>query len=214
MRDDFLEKFVGSRARARVVRAFIFSQNESLTTAQVAKRSNIGAPMVKREIKFMEDAGIIVKEKSVDIKIKKSPRNASAKKSRRPVKQESAWRLNPQFKYLRALSPFVHEVSPIRYDKILDALRNTGRLSVVIASGCFMGDVTRPVDLVVVADNLNESRLEHAIKSLEPLFGREIRYSTFGTLEFTYRLTIQDHLIRDTLDYPHMILLDRAGALK
>jgi hypothetical protein len=73
-----------------------------------------------------------------------------------------------------------------------------------------VGDSTRPVDILVAADELSERRLEHAIKSLEPVFGRELRYAAFTAPELRYRLTIQDRLVRDTLDFPHVVLLDRA----
>jgi len=214
MGENFLEKLVGGRARARVLRVFVFNQTEPMTTTKVSKRAGVSAQAARREIKNMEKLGVIIQEKRAVTQSQRPPKKARRKKSKRGIKQESAWLVNPQFKHLRALSSFVHEVSPIRYDNILNALKNTGRLSVVIASGCFIGDVTRPVDLIVVADNLNEDRLLHAIKSLEPLSGREIRYSAFGKPEFSYRLTIQDRLIRDILDYPHKVLLDRTGVLK
>ncbi|MDO8522565.1 MAG: HTH domain-containing protein [bacterium] len=210
----FLEKLIGNRARTRVIRVFIFNQTEAMTVATVAKRAGVSTQSVKREIKSLENLGIISKGKSAGIQPGKSSKHVRGKKSKRTAPHEDAWCTNPQFKHLRALSSFIHEVSPIRYDNILSALKNTGRLSAVIASGCFMGDVTRPVDLIVVADNVNEDRLLYAIKSLEPLSGREIRYSVFGSPEFSYRLTIQDRLIRDILDYPHMVLLDRTGVLK
>ena len=76
-----------------------------------------------------------------------------------------------------------------------------------------MGDPTRPADIIIAVDALHESRLEKAIKTLEPQFGREIRYAAFSTPEFRYRLTVQDRLIRDTLDYPHLVLLDKARLL-
>src|SRR3989338_409074 len=216
MGEDFLVAFLGNQSRAKLVRVFIFNQSDKsdpLTVVQLAKRAGLSTQSTNREIKILEKLGIIKRGKDV-VQAKKKGKGARGKKKSQGEKQENSWFLDPKFKYLRALSSFVHEISPIRYNHILDVLKNTGRLSVVIASGCFMGDVTRPVDLIVVADNLNENRLENAIRSLEPLYGREIRYSTFGTMEFSYRLTIQDHLIRDILDYPNMILLDRAGVLK
>ena len=76
-----------------------------------------------------------------------------------------------------------------------------------------MGDATRPADLIVALDTLNERRLEAAVRGLEPIFGREIRYAAFSTPEFRYRLTVQDRLIRDTLDFPHLVLLDRTRLL-
>src|SRR3989338_1211106 len=214
MGGDFLEKLVGTHARARVIRVFIFNQVEPMTVAKAAKRAGVSAKAAKREIKGLEGWGVILKESMARSQTGKSSKHTRGKKLKRGAKQESSWLINPQFKHLHALSSFIHEVSPIRYDNILSALKNTGRLSVVVASGCFMGDDTRPVDLIVVADNVNEDRLLYAIKSLEPLSGREIRYSVFGAPEFSYRLTIQDRLIRDILDYPHMVLLDRAGVLK
>jgi hypothetical protein len=213
MGENFLEKLVGSGARARVLRVFVFNQTEPMSIAKVVKRAGISAHAVNREIKFLENLDILVKGKDIHTGGAKSSKNSRVKKTVSRVKPEVAWLMNQHCKYLHALSSFIYEVSPIRYDNILGALKNTGRLSVVIASGCFMGDVTRPVDLVVVADNLNEDRLLYALKSLEPTFGREIRYSIFGSPEFSYRLTIQDRLIRDILDYPHKVLLDRTGVL-
>mgnify|MGYP000556016575 CR=1 FL=1 len=63
------------------------------------------------------------------------------------------------------------------------------------------------------ADTLNERRLEVAVKELEPIFGHELRYAGFSTPEFRYRLTVQDRLLSDTLDFPHRILLDRTKSL-
>lgn len=202
MKEDFLGEFIGNPARARVVRAFIFNQSELFSATRLVKLAGVNAKAVAKEVKILARLGVI-----------KGGKAAKGKRGKKDTKPEAIWVVNPEFKYLRALSSFIHAVFPIRYANILNALKNSGRLSVVIVSGCFMGDLTRPADMIVVADNLNEARLEHAIKALEPLFGREIRYASFSTPEFQYRLTIQDRLIRDTLDYPHIVLLDRARLL-
>jgi hypothetical protein len=104
---------------------------------------------------------------------------------------------------------FIHEVAPIQYDDIVDGLKRSGRLATIILSGTFMGDPSRPADLLVAADVLDDRKLETAVRRLEPAYGREIRYASFSTHEFQYRLTVQDRLIRDTLEYPHIVLFDR-----
>lgn len=213
MGDDFLGVFLDNQARAKLARVFVFHELNAVTLRDAAKRSGISTQAAAREIKALDKIGIIKKVKNAGNGTKKAGKIAHAEKVLGGAKQENAWILNSEFKYLRALSSFIYEVSPIRYDNILSALKNTGRLSAVIVSGCFTGDTTRPVDLMVVVDNVNENRLEHSIKALEPVFGREIRYATFSTPEFRYRLTIQDRLIRDTLDYPHQVLFDRAHLL-
>lgn len=213
MKGDFLGAFIGNTSRARIVRVFIFNQSQSYTAAQLTKRSGVKGKAIMQEIKFLEQLGVIRKGKSENSAPTRKSTKTKQKKKAGKVKLEPSWSLNPEFRHMRALSTFVHEVSPIQYGNIVPALKNSGRLSVVLLSGCFTGDLTRPVDLVVAGDNLNESRIEQTIKGFEPIFGREIRYSTFGTSEFRYRLTVQDHLIRDTLDYPHVVLLDRMHLL-
>jgi hypothetical protein len=141
---------------------------------------------------------------------------SSANGMRRSVggrQKEPAWTVNANFKYLPALSKFVHEVSPVHYKGIVLNLRRAGRISAVVLSGCFMGDMSRPADIIIAVDGLNENRLESAVKALEPQVGREIRYAAFSTPEFKYRLTTQDRLLREVLDYPHLILLDKTKLL-
>ncbi len=195
------------------LRAFIFNQFEPLTLAQAAKRSGISPRTTAREIRALEALDIIRRSKGVPAP--KSAWKVSKKRSKVSAarRSESAWILDPDFKYSRALSMFVHEVSPVRYARIVEALKRTGKITVVVVSGTFMGDPSRPADLLIAGDGLNEARLEAAVKTLEPHFGREIRYASFSTSEFSYRLTIQDRLIRDTLDYPHLVLLDRTKLL-
>lgn len=213
MAEDFLGSFIGNTARARILRAFIFSQSEPLTLAQAAKRSGVSPRVGEREIRALEALGIIRRSKSAPTP--KAARRLSKKKAKHSSakKTEAAWGLHPDFKYSRALSMFVHEVSPVRYNKIIETLKRAGKVSIVIISGSFMGDPSRPADLLVVGDGMNDARVEGAVRSLEPHFGREIRYASFSTPEFRYRLTIQDRLIRETLDYPHLVLLDRTKLL-
>ncbi|KKW23333.1 MAG: hypothetical protein UY74_C0020G0008 [Candidatus Kaiserbacteria bacterium GW2011_GWC2_52_8b] len=203
MKVDFLSTFLGNAQRARILRLFVFNQAEHFTLGQAAKRSGLSLLVVTKEIKSLEGLDIIKKRKLVHV-VRKT--NGNGQKA-------STWILNPGHKHVAAIAKFVYEVSPIHYDSVMTAVKRSGRPTAVILSGCFMGDPSRPADLIVAADGLNEQRLEQAVRGLEPAFGREIRYAAFTTPEFRYRLTIQDRLIRDTLDYPHLVLLDRTRLL-
>lgn len=210
MKEDFLALFIDSSALARVLRVFIFDQSSVFTAAQVSKRAGVSLAMAQLEIKVLTKLGVI-KGRSIAHVADPEKKPKSGKKLVR--KFEKVWFVDPNFKHLRALSAFVHEVSPAQYDVVLDALKRTGKLGLVVLSGSFLGDASRPVDLLVAAESISESRLDDAVRKLEPMFGREIRYAAFSTPEFRYRLTVQDRLIRDTLDYPHTILLDRGHLL-
>ncbi|HEY4478543.1 MAG TPA: hypothetical protein VI775_01740, partial [Candidatus Paceibacterota bacterium] len=67
------------------------------------------------------------------------------------------------------------------------------------------------IDLLIVGDDLNIHRLETVMQSIESEVGKEISYSVFDTEDFEYRLGIHDRLIRDILDSPHTVLIDRIG---
>jgi hypothetical protein len=205
MTQDFLADFIGSAHLARVLRVFILTQSESFTLGSASKRAGLSSTIVAKEIKVLERLGIL-RHATFALQL-------GIEKEIRGKQKENLWIFNQQFKHAGALTKFVNEVSPAQHDVVLGALKGSGKIATVILSGVFMGDPSRPADLIVAADTLNESRLETAVKKLEPIFGREIRYAAFTTPEFRYRLTVQDRLMRDTLDFPHLVLFDRAGLL-
>ena len=206
MAEDFLSGFMGSASRTRVLRVFMFDPNV-LTLQQVTKRSGVPARAAEKEIRVLQKWGIIKKGKFSILLANGEKRVVTGKQ------KMDAWAMNPNFKHASALLKFVHEVSPVHYKGIVEGLKSSGRLATVFLSGTFLGAATRAANLIIAADALNEKRLEAAVKALEPQLGREIRYAAFSIPEFRYRLTIQDRLLRDTLDYPHLILLDKTRLL-
>lgn len=193
---DFLSEFLG-KPRARVLRAFMGNVAEELNLEGISKRAGIGKGATLREVKALEKLGILKK--------------AGATKTR--GKSDAMWAFNEGFQHNRILNAFIRETSPAQFDAVEKALKKTGRLSAIVLSGHFIGDPSRLTDLLVIGESLNEKKLAHAVTSLEPLMGREIRYATFSTPEFRYRLTVQDRLIRDVLDFPHRVLFDRTRSL-
>ena len=219
MADDFLTLFTGNPARARLLRVFVNEPNGLFTLALASKRAGISSQKAASEMSQLEKMGVIKKRRNVPAPKSawktKSARGGSSSRGKKKGKvMEKTWTLNNDFKYARALSMFVHEVSPMQHKSIVQAFSRVGRLQAVILSGVFVGDDTRPADIVVVVDALNEDRLEQAVRGLEPRVGKELRYAAFSLSEFRYRLTIQDRLIRDTLDYPHFVALDKKKVLK
>lgn len=206
-KEDFLSLFIGNQAVARVLRVFAFNIDEILSMADILKRAGVSKAAAEKAIKTLEKMRLVRPGKA-SIVLSNGTKRRVVGKQRMPT-----WMANQDFKYMRAVSSFVHEVSPVRYDELVGVIKRTGRVSAVILSGSFMGDASRPADLIVAADPLNERKLAAAVRTLEPTVGREIRYAAFSTPEFRYRLTVQDKLLRDTLDFPHLVLLDRTRLL-
>ena len=202
MTADFLSQFIGNPARAKVLRVLISNGGMEMSVSLIARRAGVSPRIVTREAKVLAKLDIAKKVKA-----------PKEKRSVKKKKVEAYWTLNDTFKYVRTLSALVQESSPAQFQNVERALRGSGRLTAIILSGVFMGDPSRPADILIAGDSLNERRLEEAVKGLEPLFGREIRYAAFSTPEFRYRLTIQDRLVRDTLDFPHRVLINKGGLL-
>jgi hypothetical protein len=198
MKEDFLALLINNPEQARILRTLVFNEDERFTASILGKRAGVSGGRTELELQDLQKKGVVKQGR------------ATADKS---GKDAPIWTLNPGSKHLKALAVFVRKVAPMHYEEIVPALKGAGKLSTVVLSGSFMGDESRPADMLVAADRINERRLEKAVQGLEPVFGTEIRYAAFSTPEFRYRITVSDKLIRDTLDFPHLVLLDRSGLL-
>jgi hypothetical protein len=67
--------------------------------------------------------------------------------------------------------------------------------------------------MLIVSDRPKKSIVDNVMASIEAEIGKEIRYAVLDTDDFKYRLSIGDKLVRDVLDYPHEIVLDRLSLL-
>lgn len=197
---DFLSTFLGNQHRARVVRAFAANDLDEMSMAVIMKRAGVSLSVAKREVKALAAMKLL----------RCAKRQVETAKGRK--KAEEMWSLNSDHKYTRALTVFVREVSPTQFHEVERAIKGAGKVSTLVLSGLFVGDHSRPADLLIAGD-MNQRRLERAVRGLEPKFGREIRYALLTTPEFRYRITVQDRLVRDVLDFPHRVLVDRTGIL-
>lgn len=192
---DFLTQLI-EPSRAKILRLFIMYDTERFTQGEIARRTSLAPRIAASEAHALVAMGVVKEEKGEG-------------KNERERKAATRYIFDEQFKYANVLSAFVHEVSPERFNDVEKALKGAGRLTAIVLSGIFTGDLNRPADLIIVGDYVNDKRLEKAVKSFESKYGREIRYAVFSTPEFRYRLTIHDKLVRDTLDYPHRLLLNK-----
>ncbi|HET8581600.1 MAG TPA: hypothetical protein VFL98_04035 [Candidatus Paceibacterota bacterium] len=191
---DFLSAFVGSASRAKMLRLFLFNGEAAFTATEAAKRAQVTKAAARKEISFLKRLGVV----------KTMPVSRAGKK-------EVGYGLNAESSHARILQIFVRDTSAVDHQEIVTRLRPAGRLKLVVASGSFVDDASSRVDLLIVGDALDERKLQTALRSVEADLGRDLRYAAFLTDEFQYRMTIYDKLIRDVLDYPHRIFLDKLG---
>jgi len=187
---DKLSKLFGSPARLKMLRLFVFNKESSLTLAEVAQRTKLSKESARREVTELLASGLLKK---------------------RGERAATRYQVDSKFEHLSALNDFILETTSVRPQKILATLKRAGSLRLVALSGHFTGIVEPQIDLLVVGENIDERALAHAVHALEAELGREIRYASFATADFRYRLGVYDRLIRDVFDYPHRLLIDKIG---
>jgi hypothetical protein len=124
---------------------------------------------------------------------------------------KNSWLLNEKFPFLAEFQRLLLETSLLNRTEILKKLSKAGRIKALVLTGLFKELWDSRLDILIIGDNIKQSTLDTMIKNLEAEVGREIRYCALDAADFKYRLGVGDRLIRDVLDYPHEIVLDRIG---
>ncbi len=187
---DSLSTLFDSPQRVKLLRLFVFNRNEAFALSEITKRTRIASDLARKEIDRLIKAGFV--RESAQARI-------------------THYRLDLRSTHTEALSAFIRSTTTIAPSVLLGRLKRAGTLRLAILSGVFTGVSESGIDLLVVGERLNERVLAKVTQTIEAELGREIRYASFSVEDFNYRLGIYDRLIRDVLDYPHQILLDRIG---
>lgn len=170
----------------KLLRLFLFNPKASYTLAEAAARARVSPTEARRELSLYVGVGLV------------KARAGSRKR----------YTLDETFSYLSAFQHLLLNL-PVRSKSIVERVRTTGTVRLVVLSGLFSQEYDGRVDLLIVGDKLSEMKLKKVIRSLEAEIGKELNYVTLGTEEFRYRLGIYDKLVRDVLDYPHAVVFDR-----
>jgi predicted nucleotidyltransferase len=186
---DSLTRLFGSAARAKLLRLFLFNPDTLFSGSDAALRAKLSAPVARRELTNLVQADIL----------------------KRHTGKGGRFGANRAYKHYQALEEFLRATDTVQAKEVIAALKRAGALRLVALSGFFTAVQESKIDLLVVGDRLGEGALKAAISRLEAELGREIRYAAFTTEDFRYRLGVYDRLVRDVLDYPHRLLLDRIG---
>jgi len=187
---DSLSKLFGSGARLKILRLFLFNQNTSFSLKEITERIKMSKETTRRELDELCKVGLLRKKGS----------HSSLR-----------YQTNPRFEHLAELDTFIRDTTSVRPQRMLALLRRAGTLQLVILSGFFTNVLESQIDLLVVGDHIEERKLATVVHSIEAELGREIRYASFVTTDFRYRVGVYDRLLRDIFDYPHRVLVDKIG---
>jgi len=194
----------GTPAKVKIMRLFLFNSGRFYDLKSVCEKTRITVSIARRELGLLEKAKLL-NYRNFEKVIEKE----RGGKKYETKKKAKGWILDDDFMYLGALRTFLLTTRNLEHNRILQKLSSSGKLKFVLLAGIFINNPESRVDVLVVGDKLSKTLLSNAIKNLESEIGRELNYAFFETDDFKYRIGVYDKLVRDILDYPHKVLLDK-----
>lgn len=190
MSNDFLELILGSEARARLIKFFILNPLTKVSPQELKERLQIDQRRIRGELDTLLKIGIIKKRKALS---------------------RALYYLDKENQYYPELKKIVSKCTIFPQLKSIDKIAKTGHVKLVLVTGIFANTLKTRADILIVGDAINKVRLRDVIREVEAEIGRELRYATFSSEEYEYRLNMFDKFIREFFDGPHKILVNRMG---
>lgn len=176
----------GGEAKAKIIRLLVFNPSLTFPSAEVALRAKVSTGTARRELGILTKAGLI----------------------KRRIK---GYVLDSSYLHLPTVKDFLTAVTPITNKEIIKRISRAGNIKLILIAGVFFHDPDARVDILIAGDYLKQSKLLSIMSSIEAELGKELRYAAFETVDFQYRLSIYDKLIRDILDSRHEKILNKLG---
>lgn len=182
---DLLAKLFGGSAPVRLMRFFLFHPEGVFGTTTLAEKTSIVSASLKTPLARLKAAGFV-------------------------KKRARGWSLNPEFPHMQSIKHLM--LGNMLADvPVVSRLAKGGAIKLLVASGIFIEEEESRTDLLIIADKIDEKAIAKAVTHLEAECGTEIRYSAFSTKDFSYRMGMNDKLLRDVFDYPHRKLVNKLG---
>jgi len=194
----------GSQERVKIMRLFLFNTEEIFDVDSICARSKVSKSKTRAELSVLDKAGLVKKKIFFKVITKKVRGKVIEQK-----KKTQGFVLDSNFPYMTTFKQLLVNTSNLEGGDIVHRLSKSGKLKMLILSGIFIQNSDSRVDILIVGDRVNKSTLDRAIKLIESEIGKELTYAYFEVSDFEYRLQMYDKLVRDILDYPHEVLLDK-----
>lgn len=212
MSDRLLEHLFGSPVKAKLIKFFVHNSDTLFPFEEVRRRTQVPGPAVTRELHKLVALGFVRVREVVAKRLGKALRATAKGSSVRATgrgRRVRAYQTNPDFALFTELKGLITKTSPASRERMLEKLRSVGRIKCVILAGIFIGSETSRADIMIVGEHLGERRLKDFIENLEAEVGKELTCVALSTDDFRYRYTMFDRFVRDMLDYPHEVLINK-----
>lgn len=199
---EILEKLFGNAARVKLMRLFLMNPEDVFDRKEMMRRSKVNPAHLRKELNLLLSIGLIKPRKIVKMYPKEGKEGVMEKK------KISGYGLEQKFPFLVPLRALVTEIA-LGKDDVAARFRNVGNVKLIIVAGVFIDETDSRLDILIVGDKLKKPAIEGVLRRLEAEVGKELTYGILDTPEFEYRFGIYDKFVRDVIDYPHLVVLNK-----
>ncbi|MFZ2300159.1 MAG: hypothetical protein WAW00_03430 [Candidatus Moraniibacteriota bacterium] len=183
----------GSKARARLIRFFLLNPGTEFGTAEVSDKTLIPKQETIRELARLTKMKLVIER---------------SRKGRRQFV------VNEEFPFYTELKSLVSKLNVHAQSQVFRKLKIVGEVKLILISGLFLNYPKSKVDMILVVNNVNRTKLKHAIAHLEAEVGKEIRFVLMNSEELHYRLNMLDRFFIEFLEGPYEEVTNKVPELK
>ena len=192
----------GSPARVKLLRLFIFNPETVYDRDSVIQSSRITPETASRELAALARAEVINRKTFY----KEVVRPGSKKLKKRKT---LGWMLNEKYPHLEPLERFLRDSLTVSEKEVKKRLRGAGTVKMLVFAGILIGEAEGAVDIMLIGDRLKENSVKQFVRVLEAEAGKELRYMVLTTDDYLYRRRVRDKFVRDVMDFPHHLIIDK-----
>lgn len=183
----FIQDFIISRVRVKLLSLFFLSPDEMYYVRQLVRATEEEINAVRRELGHMEKIGLLRKEERGN---------------------RLYYFLNKDYPLYYELLGLVHKTDGL--GRLLYKNKNKlGKIRFAMLSGKFARRLPRKkneVDLLIVGE-INAGRIGKLVKKGEEKFGREINFTVMSEEEFAFRKKRNDPFVKGILEGSRIMLI-------
>ncbi len=187
------DSLFGSKARSRLIRFFLLNPGTEFSASDVSEKTLVSRPDVSRELVRLAKMKMVIEH---------------ARKGKK------TFSVNEDFPFYTELKSLVSKLNVHAQSQVFRKVKVIGEVKLILISGLFLNYPKSKVDMILVVNNVNRTKLKHAIAHLEAEVGKEIRFVLMNMEELQYRLNMLDRFFIEFLEAPYEEVSNKVPELK
>ena len=201
---ELLARLLGGIDRVKIMRFFLHHRDLIVSAQDVINKTKSKSAIVRKELHALASLGFIEKKKARAVIT-----TGSGKKVTSKVKDITGFKLNNEFPHNVVLEDLLFDFISLDKRELANRFKVVGRVKLFLVAGVFIGDDKSRVDILLVGEALKKPKAEKVLEVISSELGRDVVYAIMDVEEYEYRYKMYDRFVRDIIDQPHEVVIDK-----